>query len=278
MTRLQLLSQIREKSSFLCVGLDPDLNKLPAHLLELEDPFFSFCKEIIDATQAFCVAYKPNSAFFEAQGSSGWRSLEKTIAYLKQEYPNHFVIADAKRGDIGNTATQYAKAFYEKMDCDAVTVAPYMGKDSVEPFLAFEGRFCVLLALTSNAGARDFQMDDQGDFLFEKVLSVSQTYKNSDRLMYVVGATKAEYLHTIRKIVPNSFLLIPGVGAQGGRLDEVCQAGFNQEVGLLVNSSRSIIYASSATDFAEAAAAEAQKIQQQMAQELIKHSTLFNTN
>lgn len=270
MTKEQLVQQIQEKSSFLCVGLDPDLQKIPAHLRDLEDPFFAFCKAIIDHTKEYCVAYKPNTAFFEAQGTAGWQSLEKTIAYLNETCPNHFIIADAKRGDIGNTATQYARAFFEQMDCDAVTVAPYMGRDSVEPFLAFEERFCVLLALTSNQGAKDFQTTREEAPLYEKVLTTSQTYAHSERLMYVVGATKAEYLERIRQLVPASFLLIPGVGAQGGKLDEVCAAGMNKEVGLLVNSSRGIIYASSAEDFAQVAGEQARVLQQQMAEELKK--------
>lgn len=270
MTKEQLIQQIQEKSSFLCVGLDPDLKKIPAHLQDLEDPFFAFCKAIIDHTKEYCVAYKPNTAFFEAQGTAGWQSLEKTIAYLNETCPNHFIIADAKRGDIGNTATQYARAFFEQMDCDAVTVAPYMGRDSVEPFLAFEKRFCVLLALTSNQGAKDFQTTREEAPLYEEVLTTSQTYAHSERLMYVVGATKAEYLERIRQLVPASFLLIPGVGAQGGKLDEVCAAGLNKEVGLLVNSSRGIIYASSAEDFAQVAGEQARVLQQQMAEELKK--------
>ncbi|PQJ14581.1 orotidine-5'-phosphate decarboxylase [Aureicoccus marinus] len=270
MTKEQLVQQIQEKSSFLCVGLDPDLQKIPAHLRDLEDPFFAFCKAIIDHTKDYCVAYKPNTAFFEARGAAGWQSLEKTIAYLNETCPNHFIIADAKRGDIGNTATQYARAFFEQMDCDAVTVAPYMGRDSVEPFLAFEKRFCVLLALTSNQGAKDFQTTREEAPLYEEVLTTSQTYAHSERLMYVVGATKAEYLERIRQLVPASFLLIPGVGAQGGKLDEVCAAGMNKEVGLLVNSSRGIIYASSAEDFAQVAGEQARVLQQQMAEELKK--------
>lgn len=270
MTKEQLVQQIQEKSSFLCVGLDPDLQKIPAHLRDLEDPFFAFCKAIIDHTKDYCVAYKPNTAFFEARGAAGWQSLEKTIAYLNETCPNHFIIADAKRGDIGNTATQYARAFFEQMDCDAVTVAPYMGRDSVEPFLAFEKRFCVLLALTSNQGAIDFQTTREEAPLYEEVLTTSQTYAHSERLMYVVGATKAEYLERIRQLVPASFLLIPGVGAQGGKLDEVCAAGMNKEVGLLVNSSRGIIYASSAEDFAQVAGEQARVLQQQMAEELKK--------
>jgi orotidine-5'-phosphate decarboxylase len=275
MTRAELVTQIRKKSSFLCVGLDPDLEKIPPHLRDLPDPFYAFCKAIIDTTKDYCVAYKPNTAFFEAQGSNGWESLEKVIAYLNEVCPNHLIIADAKRGDIGNTATQYAKAFFEQMNCDAVTVAPYMGKDSVEPFLAFEGRFCVLLALTSNAGSQDFQTRDERSPLYEEVLRTSQEYAHADRLMYVVGATKATHLKRIREIVPEAFLLIPGVGAQGGKLDEVCSAGLNDEVGLLVNSSRGIIYASSEKDFAEQAGQQAEKLQQQMAAELDKYSAAF---
>lgn len=272
MTRAELVTQIRNKSSFLCVGLDPDFQKIPMHLRDLPDPFYAFCKGIIDATKDYCVAYKPNTAFFEAQGSKGWESLEKVVGYLNEVCPNHLIIADAKRGDIGNTATQYAKAFFEQMNCDAVTVAPYMGKDSVEPFLAFEGRFCVLLALTSNSGSQDFQTRDEASPLYEEVLKTSQTYTNAERLMYVVGATKAAHLAQIRRIVPEAFLLIPGVGAQGGKLDEVCEAGLNSDIGLLVNSSRGIIYASSGEDFAEQAGKQAEKLQQQMAAELDRYS------
>ncbi len=272
MTLTELEQQIRAKSSFLCVGLDTDLEKVPKHLLEEEDPIFAFNKAIIDATHPYCVAYKPNTAFFEAYGATGWRSLEKTIAYLNAEYPDHLTIADAKRGDIGNTSTRYAKAFFETLDFDALTIAPYMGRDSVEPFLEFEGKYAVLLALTSNVGAFDFQTDNgdagassQQNALFTHVLRVSQTYRNADRLMYVVGATKAEYLNDIRELVPNAFLLIPGVGAQGGSLEEVCRYGMNQQVGLLVNSSRGIIYASDGRDFAQRAGEKAQALQQQMA-------------
>lgn len=265
MTTTQLYKNILDKNSFLSVGLDVDLEKIPPHLLEVEDPIFAFAKAIIDATHDLCVAYKPNTAFFEAYGVKGWVALEKTINYLNSNYPNHFTIADAKRGDIGNTSTRYAKAFYEDLNFDSVTIAPYMGKDSIEPFLAFEDKFAILLALTSNAGSSDFQnlmVDD--DKLFEKVLKTTQKYKNSKRLMYVVGATKALALKDIRAIVPDSFLLVPGVGAQGGSLSEVYKYGKNDKIGLLVNSSRGIIYASRGKDFAKAARFEAMNLQQQM--------------
>jgi orotidine-5'-phosphate decarboxylase len=230
------------------------------------DPIFAFNKAIIDATHHLCVAYKPNTAFYEACGTAGWRALEKTIAYLNEEYPDHFTIADAKRGDIGNTATRYARAFFEAMDFDSLTVAPYMGRDSVEPFLEFEGRFTILLALTSNQGAFDFQTRPlEGEDLYLQVIRKSLEYRHAERLMYVVGATKAEYLGEIRKIVPDHFLLIPGVGAQGGSLEEVCRYGMNKKVGLLVNSSRAIIYASKGDDFARAAAESAAEMQRQMA-------------
>uniref|UniRef100_UPI003F69C665 orotidine-5'-phosphate decarboxylase n=1 Tax=Nonlabens sp. TaxID=1888209 RepID=UPI003F69C665 len=252
--------------SFLCVGLDVDLEKIPAHLLQEDDPIFAFAKAIIDATHDLCVAYKPNTAFFEAYGVKGWMALEKTIKYLNQNYPDHFTIADAKRGDIGNTSTRYAKAFFEDLNFDSVTIAPYMGKDSVEPFLAFEDKFAILLALTSNTGAYDFQTKTvAGKPLYQEVLKTASQYENSDRLMYVVGATKAEYLADIRKIVPDSFLLVPGVGAQGGSLEDVVKYGKNSNVGLLVNSSRGIIYASNGSDFAEAARAKAKSLQEQMA-------------
>ncbi|SCY15024.1 orotidine-5'-phosphate decarboxylase [Nonlabens sp. Hel1_33_55] len=262
----ELTKQIQEKKSFLCVGLDVDLDKIPPHLLQEEDPLFAFANAIIDATHDLCVAYKPNTAFFEAYGVKGWRSLEKTINYLNENYPNHFTIADAKRGDIGNTSTRYAKAFFEDLNFDSVTIAPYMGKDSVEPFLEFENKFAILLALTSNAGAFDFQtLTSENKPLYQKVLETASQYKNSDRLMYVVGATKAEYLKEIRQIVPDSFLLVPGVGAQGGSLEEVFKYGANDKVGLLVNSSRGILYASQKEDFAEAARSKAQELQEQMA-------------
>lgn len=276
MTLTELEQQIRAKSTFLCVGLDTDLEKVPKHLLGEADPIFAFNKAIIDATHSYCVAYKPNTAFYEAYGARGWRSLEKTIGYLNETYPDHLTIADAKRGDIGNTSNRYARAFFDSLDFDALTIAPYMGRDSVEPFLEFEGKFAVLLALTSNAGAFDFQTlvpteaasETDGD-LFKKVLRVSRTYAHADRLMYVVGATKAEFLKDVREVVPESFLLVPGVGAQGGSLEEVCRYGMNARVGLLVNSSRGIIYASAGEDFALAAGKKAAELQQQMAALLV---------
>ena len=271
MTTEQLYNQIQEKKSFLCVGLDVDLNKIPKHLLAFEDPIFEFNKAIIDATHDLCVSYKPNTAFYEAYGIKGWMSLQKTIAYINENYPEIFTIADAKRGDIGNTSSMYAKAFFEDLNFDSVTVAPYMGKDSVEPFLAFENKHTIMLALTSNEGAFDFQtLNVDGKEMYKQVLETSKTWKNSENLMYVVGATKAEYFTEIRKIVPNSFLLVPGVGAQGGSLSEVCKYGMNSNVGLLINSSRGIIYASNGTDFAEKAREEAMKIQQEMEQILSK--------
>jgi orotidine-5'-phosphate decarboxylase len=273
----QLIDQIKIKKSFLVVGLDVDLNKIPPHLLELEDPIFEFNKAIIDATHDLAIAYKPNTAFYEAYGIKGWMSLQKTIVYINENYPEIFTIADAKRGDIGNTSSMYAKAFFEDLNFDSVTVAPYMGKDSVEPFLAFENKHTIMLALTSNEGAFDFQTlnvdGTQGEAersgakeLYKHVLETSKTWKNSKNLMYVVGATKAEYFTEIRKIVPDSFLLVPGVGAQGGSLAEVCKYGMNANVGLLINSSRAIIYASNGTDFVEKARAEALKMQQEMEQ------------
>lgn len=267
MTTQQLVSEIRKKKSFLSVGLDVDLNKVPQHLLAEEDPIFAFNKAIIDATHDLAVAYKPNTAFYEAYGLQGWRSLQKTMEYLNEKHPEVFTIADAKRGDIGNTATMYAKAFFEDMDFDSVTIAPYMGRDSVEPFLAFENKHTILLALTSNEGAFDFQTKKiDGKELYKQVIETSKTWKNADNLMYVVGATKAEYLADIREIIPHSFLLVPGVGAQGGSLADVCKYGMSENVGLLINSSRAIIYASGGTDFAEKARAEALLIQQQMQQ------------
>lgn len=275
MTTKELINQIRIKKSFLCVGLDVNLNKIPSHLLELEDPIFEFNKAIIDATHDLTVAYKPNIAFYEAYGIKGWQSLQKTINYINENHPEIFTIADAKRGDIGNTSSMYAKAFFEDLNFDSVTVAPYMGKDSVEPFLAFENKHTILLALTSNEGAFDFQTLNVGENrgeaersgakeLYKQVLETSKTWKNSENLMYVVGATKAEYFTEIRKIVPDSFLLVPGVGAQGGSLSEVCKYGMNANVGLLINSSRAIIYASKGTDFAEKAREEALKMQEEM--------------
>jgi orotidine-5'-phosphate decarboxylase len=276
MTTKELINQIRIKKSFLAVGLDVDLTKIPPHLLELEDPIFEFNKAIIDATHDLAVAYKPNTAFYEAYGIKGWISLQKTINYINENFPDIFTIADAKRGDIGNTSSMYAKAFFEDLNFDSVTVAPYMGKDSVEPFLAFENKHTIMLALTSNEGAFDFQTlnvdgtqggaeRSEAKELYKQVLETSKTWKNSENLMYVVGATKAEYFTEIRKIVPDSFLLVPGVGAQGGSLSEVCKYGMNANVGLLINSSRAIIYASKGTDFVEKARAEALKMQQEMA-------------
>jgi len=265
MTTQQLTAQIKKKNSFLCIGLDVDLNKIPKHLLELEDPIFAFNKAIIDATHHLCVAYKPNTAFYEVYGIKGWKSLEKTIQYLNKKHPEIFTIADAKRGDIGNTSTMYAKAFFEDLAFDSVTVAPYMGKDSVEPFLAFKDKHTIMLALTSNEGAFDFQtkkVDDKE--LYKQVLETSKNWENSENLMYVVGATKAEYFADIRKIIPNSFLLVPGVGAQGGNLQDVCKYGMSDNIGLLVNSSRGIIYASNQDDFTQAAAIKAKELQQQM--------------
>lgn len=265
MTTSQLVQQIRTKKSFLCIGLDVDINKIPEHLLKENDPIFAFNKAIIDATHHLCVAYKPNTAFYEAYGIKGWRALEKTIHYLNEKHPEIFTIADAKRGDIGNTSTMYAKAFFEDLAFDSVTVAPYMGKDSIEPFLAFEDKHTILLALTSNQGAFDFQTKTvDGKELYKQVLETSKTWKNTENLMYVVGATKAEYLADIRKIIPDRFLLVPGVGAQGGNLQEVCKYGMNDSVGLLINSSRGIIYASNQTDFAEAAAKKSEELQKEM--------------
>lgn len=267
MTNDFLISEIRKKDSFLCIGLDVDLNKIPKHLLEEEDPIFAFNKAIIDATHHLAVAYKPNTAFYEAYGIKGWISLEKTIKYINQNHPEIFTIADAKRGDIGNTSSMYAKAFFEDLSFDSITVAPYMGKDSVEPFLAFKNKHTILLALTSNAGAFDFQTKEiDGKEVYKQVLETSKSWKNSKNLMYVVGATKASYLVDIRKIIPESFLLVPGVGAQGGNLREVCNYGMTDQIGLLINSSRGILYASKKADFAEAAAEKASELQVQMAE------------
>ena len=265
MTTQQLYNQIQKKKSFLCVGLDVDLNKIPQYLLKEEDPIFAFNKAIVDATHDLAVAYKPNIAFFEAYGLKGWQALEKTIAYINTNYPEIFTIADAKRGDIGNTSSMYAKAFLEDLGFDSVTIAPYMGQDSVEPFLELEDKYAILLVLTSNSGAFDFQTKKvNGVELYKNVLETSKTWKNSQNLMYVVGATKAEYLKEIRQIIPDSFLLIPGVGAQGGSLEEVCKYGMNSQVGLLINSSRGIIYASQNEDYAQAARAKALDLQLQM--------------
>lgn len=265
MTTNELIEQIKIKKSFLCIGLDVDLNKIPPHLLKLEDPIFEFNKAIIDATCDLTVSFKPNIAFYEAYGVKGWISLQKTINYITSKCPEIFTIADAKRGDIGNTSTMYAKAFFEDLNFDSITVAPYMGKDSVEPFLNFENKHTILLALTSNEGAFDFQtLQANGKELYKNVIETSVTWKNSKNLMYVVGATKSEYFQEIRKIIPDSFLLVPGIGAQGGSLSEVCKYGMNANVGLLINSSRAIIYASNGTDFAEKAREEALTIQKEM--------------
>jgi orotidine-5'-phosphate decarboxylase len=266
MTTTQLVSQIKQKKSFLCIGLDVDLDKIPKHLLALNDPIFEFNKAIIDATHHLCVAYKPNTAFYEAYGIKGWQALEKTIGYLNTNYPEIFTIADAKRGDIGNTSTMYAKAFFNDLAFDSVTVAPYMGKDSIEPFLAFNNKHTIMLALTSNEGAFDFQTKKiAGQELYKEVLETSKNWKNAKNLMYVVGATKAEYFKEIRKIVPDSFLLVPGIGAQGGNLQDVCKYGLSKNIGLLINSSRGIIYASKEKDFAAISALKSAELQVQMA-------------
>ncbi len=267
MNNEQLFGNIQKKGSFLCVGLDTDIRKIPAFLLDTTDPMFAFNKEIIDATAPFTIAYKPNLAFYESEGLEGWRSLEKTVHYLHENYPDIYLIADAKRGDIGNTSAMYARAFFEKMSFDAVTVAPYMGEDSVKPFLGYEGKRVVLLALTSNKGAYDFQFgkdDATGEKLFEKVLRISQDWGSSEDIIYVIGATKAEELEGIRKIVPSHFLLVPGVGAQGGSLQEVARYGLNEQCGLLVNSSRAIIYASNEEDFAVKAGESARETRDEM--------------
>jgi orotidine-5'-phosphate decarboxylase len=261
MTKAELFKNIITKKSFLCVGLDTDITLIPKHLLKSEDPVFEFNKQIIDATKDVCVAYKPNTAFYETLGTQGWNSLEKTISYINSTCKNVFTIADAKRGDIGNTSKMYAKAFFEKLNFDSVTVAPYMGEDSVTPFLEFKNKWVILLALTSNKGAQDFQFNNN---LYQQILETSKKWSNPDNMMYVVGATKAEMLSDIRKIIPDSFLLVPGVGAQGGSLNDVAQFGMNKQCGLLVNSSRGIIYASSGEDFADKARQEALKLQKEM--------------
>ena len=272
MTRQELINQIREKRTFLCVGLDTDTKKIPLHLLSSDDQVFEFNKAIIDATAPYCVAFKPNLAFYECNGVKGWISFEKTVQYIKEKHPDIFIIADAKRGDIGNTSKMYAKTFFGNMDFDTVTVAPYMGEDSVKPFLEYEGKWVTLLALTSNKGAFDFQfIEDKNDGkkLFEKVLETSKQWGGTpDNMMYVVGATKAEMLSEIRAIIPDNFLLVPGVGAQGGSLEEVCKYGMNKQCGLLVNSSRGIIYADDTENFASAARESAKKLQEQMEQHL----------
>ncbi len=266
MKRNELIENIKRKGSFLCVGLDTDIKKIPSHLLDSDDPVYEFNKAIIDATAPYCVAYKPNLAFYEATGAQGWITLEKTLRYLKENYPDQFIIADATRGDIGNTSKLYARSFFEHLDVDAITVAPYMGEDSVTPFLGYEGKWVILLALTSNKGSRDFQFieDKEGTRLFEHVITTSQKWASPEEMMYVVGATQGEMFKDIRRVAPDSFLLVPGVGAQGGSLEDVARYGMNADCGLLVNSSRGIIFASSGTDYAEAAANEAEKLQKQM--------------
>jgi len=279
MTRKELIQQIKQKRSFLCVGLDTDPKKMPQCVFDLHDPVFEFNKAIIDATAPYCVAYKPNLAFYEAYGLKGMESFVRTIGYLKEHHPHHLIIADAKRGDIGNTSKMYARTFFEEYDVDALTVAPYMGEDSVTPFLEYEGKWTILLALTSNKGAEDFQTVPEGDApgtaarLFERVLSVSQRWGTPENMMYVVGATQGRMFEDVRRIVPDHFLLVPGVGAQGGSLEEVCRYGMTQDCGLLVNSSRGIIYASTDDHFAEVAGNKARELQQQMAELLTSHLT-----
>lgn len=272
MTYQELALFIRQQRSFLCVGLDTDLCKVPQHLLSNENPIFDFNSAIIDATAPYCVAYKPNLAFYETYGVKGWQAFEETVRYIRTNYPRHFIIADAKRGDIGNTSAMYARAFFEDLDVDALTVAPYMGRDSVEPFLGYKDKWVILLALTSNKGSADFQLTESADGikLFEQVLKTSQEWADASQMMYVVGATQGEKFADVRCFVPNHFLLVPGVGAQGGSLAEVCKYGMNEDCGLLVNSSRGIIYADNTTNFAQAAAAAAKELQEQMAEELVK--------
>ena len=270
MNKQQLFENIKRKQSFLCVGLDTDIKKIPEHLLKEEDPIFAFNKAIIDATADLCIAFKPNLAFYESMGVKGWVSFEKTIRYIKENYPDQFIIADAKRGDIGNTSEMYARSFFDELNIDSVTVAPYMGEDSVKPFLIYPEKWVILLALTSNKGSQDFQLtvDSNGEQLFEKVLKKSQEWANDEQMMYVVGATQGEMFTEIRKYAPNHFLLVPGVGAQGGSLEEVCKYGMNNMCGLIVNSSRAIIYADKTELFAEAARKAAKEVQEQMAIEL----------
>ena len=276
MNRQELIQQIKEKKSFLCVGLDSDPRKLPEYLKDSDDAVFEFNKAIIDATAPYAVAYKPNLAFYEAQGIKGWISFEKTVEYLRTNYPEQFIIADAKRGDIGNTSSLYARSFFEELKVDALTVAPYMGKDSVSPFLEYEGYWTIVLALTSNPGSHDFQLteDSEGEKLYEKVLKTSQQWGNDQNMMYVVGATQGKAFENIRRIVPGHFLLVPGVGAQGGSLEEVCKYGMNSDCGLLVNASRAIIFADSSENFAAVAAEKARDYQQQMEHELKVHNII----
>ncbi|MBP3353917.1 MAG: orotidine-5'-phosphate decarboxylase [Bacteroidales bacterium] len=266
MTRKELFENIKRKRSFLCVGLDTDIKKIPQHLLSEEEPIFAFNKAIIDATAQYCVAYKPNLAFYESLGVEGWIAFEKTVKYIQANYPDMFIIADAKRGDIGNTSEMYARSFFEHLNIDSVTVAPYMGEDSVKPFLGYEGKWVILLALTSNKGSHDFQLttDTEGEQLFEKVMRTAQTWATPDEMMFVVGATQGERFTDVRKVAPKSFLLVPGVGAQGGSLQDVCKYGMIDDCGLLVNSSRGVIYVSKGEDFAEAAAQAAESVQKEM--------------
>ena len=270
MERKQLIEQIFNKGTFLCVGLDTDIRKIPTHLLENEDPIFEFNKSIIDATADYCISYKPNLAFYESLGVKGIISFERTISYLKGYYPNHFIIADAKRGDIGNTSAMYARTFFEEYNIDALTVAPYMGEDSVTPFLTYKDKWVILLALTSNKGSHDFQLTEskEGERLFEKVIKKSQNWATIENLMYVVGATQGSMFKDIRKVAPEHFLLVPGVGAQGGSLHDVCEYGIINECGLIINSSRGIIYASNGIDFADAAKEKAYELSKEMAVEL----------
>ena len=270
MNKQELFENIKHKQSFLCVGLDTDIKKIPEHLLKEEDPIFAFNKAIIDATAPYCIAYKPNLAFYESMGVKGWMAVERTVEYIKKNYPDQFIIADAKRGDIGNTSAMYARTFFEELDIDSVTVAPYMGEDSVSPFLTYGGKWVILLALTSNKGSHDFQLteDKDGERLFEKVLRKSQAWANDENMMYVVGATQGRMFEDIRRIAPNHFLLVPGIGAQGGSLEEVCKYGMTPQCGLIVNSSRAIIYADKSENFAQAAINEAEKVQKQMAEQL----------
>ena len=270
MNKQELFENIKHKQSFLCVGLDTDIKKIPEHLLKEEDPIFAFNKAIIDATAPYCIAYKPNLAFYESMGVKGWMAFERTVEYIKKNYPDQFIIADAKRGDIGNTSAMYARTFFEELDIDSVTVAPYMGEDSVSPFLTYGGKWVILLALTSNKGSHDFQLteDKDGERLFEKVLRKSQAWANDENMMYVVGATQGRMFEDIRRIAPNHFLLVPGIGAQGGSLEEVCKYGMTPQCGLIVNSSRAIIYADKSENFAQAAMNEAEKVQKQMAEQL----------
>lgn len=272
MDRQQLVKEIFSKKTFLCVGLDTDINKIPDCLKDDNDAIFNFNKAIIDATAPFCVAYKPNLAFYECYGLKGMEAFVKTVNYLRGAYPSHFIIADAKRGDIGNTSAMYAKTFFEEYNVDALTVAPYMGEDSITPFLEYKGKWTIVLALTSNKGSHDFQLteDKDGERLFEKVIRKTQQWGNDENMMYVVGATQGKMFEDIRRVAPNSFLLVPGVGAQGGSLEEVCKYGIIKDCGLLVNSSRGIIYAGHDKNFAEAAALKAKDLQQQMAAELAK--------